>query len=247
MARCPAVAALIAAFVLVGCATLRPSVPREPSSAIAQSDGTTLGRVFGAQAAANPGRSGFQVISGAETAFALRGALADTAERSLDLQYYSVGDDLTSSLLLQRIVAAADRGVRVRILLDDVYAVTRAFAQRASAAHPGIQVRLFNPFFFGGGWSVARLVEFAFDGERLNRRMHNKLWVTDNAAAIVGSRNLGDEYFGAFEGANFNDVDLLAVGPVVQELSVAFDAYWNSASAVPLEAVMEPFDDAAQA
>jgi putative cardiolipin synthase len=103
-------------------------------------------------------------------------------------------------------------------------------------------VRLFNPFFFGGTWSVSRLAEFMFDGERLNRRMHNKLWVTDNVAAMVGSRNLGDEYFGVHEGANFNDVDLLAVGPIVQELSRAFDTYWNSAAAVPLEGVVVTTD-----
>ena len=209
---------------------------------MAQGDHTALGRVLGAQAVAHPGQSGFQVMAAAHAAFALRAALAEAAERTLDLQYYSVGDDATSNLLLQRILAAAERGVRVRILLDDVYAATRAFAQRAAAAHPRIEVRLFNPFFFGGSFGVARVVEFALDEQRLNRRMHNKLWITDNAAAIVGSRNLGDEYFGAFEGANFNDVDLLAAGPVVNDLSTAFDTYWNSAAAIPLQALMEPLD-----
>jgi putative cardiolipin synthase len=128
-------------------------------------------------------------------------------------------------------------------LLDDIHAPTRLFARRASAAHPGIQVRLFNPFSFGTS-SLARLVEFIFDGERLNRRMHNKLWVTDNAAAVVGSRNLGDEYFDARESANFSDVDLLAAGPIVKELSRAFDAYWNSTAAVPMEAFAEAPDAA---
>ncbi|MCW5659994.1 MAG: phospholipase D family protein [Burkholderiaceae bacterium] len=231
-------ATLGVALLLAGCAVLRPAVPRVPSSAIAPGDHTTLGRVFGAQAVEHTGHSGFQVVTSAQAAFASRAALADTAERTLDLQYYSAGDDLTSNLLLQRVVLAAERGVRVRVLLDDVHATTRAFARRAAAAHPGIQVRLFNPFFFGGTWSVSRLVEFMFDGDRLNRRMHNKLWVTDNAVAMVGSRNLGDEYFGVHESANFNDVDLLAVGPIVQELSRAFDTYWNSAAAVPLEAVV---------
>jgi putative cardiolipin synthase len=221
---------------------LRAPVPRVVSNAITQSDQTTLGRTFHAQAADHPGQSGFQVLSGGQAAFTLRAALVDAAERTLDLQYYSVGDDLTSHLLLHRIALAADRGVRVRILLDDAYPTTRVFAQRATAIHPSVQVRLFNPFFFGGTWNLARLVEFAFDDQRLNRRMHNKLWVADNAAAVVGSRNLGDEYFGAYEGANFNDVDLFAVGPVVRELSTAFDAYWNSASAVPLGEVVQPLD-----
>lgn len=236
------IAAGLIVLLLGGCAALQPTVPRIPSSAIAQSDQTTLGRVYGTQAARHPGRSGFQIVSGAHAAFALRTALADAAERTLDLQYYSVGDDLTSTLLLQRIVAAAERGVRVRILLDDIYPTTRGFAQRAAAAHPAIQVRLFHPFIYGGTWSVSRLVEFLFDGQRLNRRMHNKLWVSDNAAAITGSRNLGDEYFGVNEGANFNDVDLLAVGPIVQELSSAFDVYWNSVAAVPVDAVVDPPD-----
>jgi putative cardiolipin synthase len=238
MSRTSVAALLLVLSLASGCVSLRPPVSRVPSQAIAQSDQSTLGRAFEAQAREHPGQSGFQVVTSAQSAFASRVTLADTAERTLDLQYYSAGDDLTSNLLLLRVVAAADRGVRVRILLDDVHPTTRAFARRAAAAHTEIQVRLFNPFFFGGTWSVSRLFEFMFDGERLNRRMHNKLWVTDNAAAMVGSRNLGDEYFGVHEGANFNDVDLLAVGPIVQELSRAFDTYWNSAAAVPLEAVV---------
>ena len=210
----------------------------------ADGDQTTVGRVFAAQAAQHPGLSGFRVMAAGRTAFVARAALAEVAERSLDLQYYSVGDDLTTDLLLSSIVAAVDRGVRVRILLDDLYPTTRHFARRAVAAHPAIQVRLFNPFFFGGTSRLARLGEFVFDGERLNRRMHNKLWVTDNAAAVVGSRNLGDEYFDASSSANFSDVDLLAAGPVVQELSQAFDAYWNSAAAVPAETFAEAPDAA---
>jgi len=237
--RACVVTLLLVLWLASGCASMRPPVSRVPSQAIAQGDHTTLGRVLGAQSGEHPGLSGIQVVTSAQTAFALRAALADAADRTLDLQYYGAGDDLTSNLLLLRVVAAADRGVRVRVLLDDIHPATRTFARRAAAANPGIQVRLFNPFFFGGTWSVSRLVEFMFDAERLNRRMHNKLWVTDNAAAMAGSRNLGDEYFGVHETANFNDVDLLAVGPIVQELSRAFDTYWNSAAAVPLEGIGE--------
>ena len=233
-------AVMLALLLMVGgCASLRPDFPRVPSHAIADGEHTSLGRVFAAQASQHPGLSGFQVMATGQSAFAMRAALADTAERTLDLQYYSVGEDLTTDLLLLRIVAAAERGVRIRILLDDIHAPTRMFAWRAMAAHPGIQARLFNPFYFGATLSLARLGEFAFDGERLNRRMHNKLWITDNAAAIVGSRNLGDEYFDANEAGNFSDVDLLAAGPIVNELSHAFDAYWNSAAAVPAQAVVE--------
>ena len=232
-------AMLVVLLMVGGCASLRPDFPRVPSRAIADGELTSLGRVMAVQASQHPGLSGFQVMATGQSAFLTRAALADAAERTLDLQYYSVGEDLTTDLLLLRIVAAAERGVRVRILLDDIHAPTRMFAWRAMAAHPGIQARLFNPFYFGATMSLARLGEFAFDGERLNRRMHNKLWITDNAAAIVGSRNLGDEYFDANESGNFSDVDLLAAGPIVTELSQAFDTYWNSAAAVPAQAVVE--------
>lgn len=228
--------------MLSGCATVRQDVPRVPSHAISDGDRTTAGRVFAAQANGHPGLSGFRVMAAGRTAFVARAALADLAERSLDLQYYSVGEDLTTDLLLLSVLDAADRGVRVRILLDDLYPATRHFARRAAAAHPGIEVRLFNPFRFGGTSRPARLGELVFDGGRLNRRMHNKVWVTDNAAAVVGSRNLGDEYFDASGSANFSDIDLLAVGPVVRELSQAFDAYWNSAAAVPAETFAEATD-----
>ena len=240
-------AAMFALLLMAsGCSTLRANVPRVPSHAISTGEPTTLGSVFKGQAAEHPGLSGFQVVATGHLAFAARAALADAAERTLDLQYYSVGEDLTTDLLLLRIVAAAERGVRVRILLDDIHAPTRLFARRAMAAHPGIQVRLFNPFYFGDTSDLARLGEFIVDGDRLNRRMHNKLWVADNAVAIAGSRNLGDEYFGAHEFVNFHDVDLLAAGPIVNDLSSAFDEYWNSAAAVAFEALAE-LPDAAEA
>ena len=238
--------AIAAAFVFAlsafGCASLRPDVPRVPSHAIADAEHTLLGRVFAVQAAAHPGLSGFQVMASGHLAFAARVALADGAERTLDLQYYSADADLSTDLLLLRLFAAAQRGVRVRILLDDIYPPSRLFAQRAAALHASIQVRLFNPFFFGGTTSLGRLAEYAFDGERLNRRMHNKLWVADNAAAIVGSRNLGDEYFDVHPTANFADVDLLAAGPIVNQLSQAFDTYWNSAAAVAVQAIVPAAD-----
>jgi len=226
------------------CASLREEVSRVPSHAIVDGDRTTLGQVFAAQAAQHPGLSGFQVIAGGHSAFVARAALADAADRTLDLQYYSVGEDLTTHLLLSRLVAAAERGVRVRILLDDIHPSARVFARRATAAHPGIEVRLFNPFNFAGESSLVRIGEFFADSERLNRRMHNKLWVTDNVVAIVGSRNLADEYFDANEAGNFSDVDLLTVGPVVSDLSRAFDAYWNSPAATPFEVFAEGTDAA---
>ena len=235
---------LLLLLVMSGCASVRLDVPRVASHAIDDGARTPLGRAFAEQAAQHPDLSGFQVMATGHAAFVARTALADAAERTLDLQYYSVSDDLTSDLLLLRIVAAAERGVRVRILLDDINSLTRHFARRAITAHPEIQVRLFNPFLWGGTSSLGRLGEFVFDGDRLNRRMHNKLWVADNAAAVTGSRNLGDEYFGTHAVTNFSDVDLLAAGPIVTELSRSFDAYWNSAAAVPVEAFAERPDAA---
>lgn len=228
--------ALVLLQTLSACVTLRQDVPRVASQAITDGDRTLLGRAFALQAARHPGRSGFRVMAAGRDAFVARAALADAAERTLDLQYYSVAGDLTTDLLLAHIVAAADRGVRVRILLDDIHASARAFSRRAIAAHAGIQVRLFNPFAWAGTSSLGRLGELVFAGERLNRRMHNKLWVADNAAAVFGSRNLGDEYFEANAGGNFLDVDLLAAGPIITELSGAFDTYWNSPAAVAIEA-----------
>ena len=235
MTRVAASLAVLTALMLgSGCASPRNDWPAAPSPAIADGGPTSLGRLFEAEAALQPGSSGFHLIVTGREAFATRVALADLAERTLDLQYYSAADDLSARLILQRVADAARRGVRVRVLLDDIQPSSRRFAQRAAAAHPAVEVRLFNPFYWSGAWDPARLAELAFHGPQLNRRMHNKLWITDNAAAIVGSRNLGDAYFDALDAGNFSDVDLLAAGPIVRELSQAFDAYWNSATAVPI-------------
>ena len=234
---------LVLLFAVDGCASWRPDVQSVPSHALEGAEHSSLGRAFAVQSNLHPGRSGFQVMASGTSALAMRAAMIAVAERTIDLQYYSAGNDLTTDLLLQHLVAAAERGVRIRLLLDDIEPSTRRFAQRAAAAHAGIQVRLFNPFHFGGTSGLARLAEFAFDSERLNRRMHNKLWITDNAVAIVGSRNLADAYFDANGSGNFHDVDLLSIGPIVDDMSRAFDAYWNSDQAVPIEA----FSDAAAA
>ena len=246
----PAASALSALLVftlllVAGCSTPRIEAPPAASHALADVQSTVLGLALGTEAGRHPGQSGFGLIVSGRDAFATRAVLADLAERTLDLQYYIAADDMTTDLLLLRIEAAAQRGVRVRILLDDIYPPTRRIAQRASALHPSIQVRLYNPFFWSDSWDPVRVGELIVDAERLNRRMHNKLWITDNAAAIVGSRNLGDAYFDGLDSGNFSDVDLLATGPIVAELSQAFDVYWNSASAVPIENLAET-PDAAQ-
>lgn len=155
--------------------------------------------------------------------------LARTAERSLDVQYYIWHADTSGALLAHELWQAAERGVRVRLLLDDNNTRGMEEAIAALDAHPNIEVRLFNPYANRG----FRLAELATDFARLNRRMHNKSFIADNQAAIVGGRNVGDEYFGADSPVAFADLDVIAIGEVVPEVSAAFDAYWNSKPAYP--------------
>jgi len=172
----------------------------------------------------------------AREAFAARALLAEAAERSLDVQYYIWRNDLTGTLLFDCLREAADRGVRVRLLLDDNNTSRLDATLAALDSHPNIEVRLFNPFVL----RKARALGYATDFSRLNRRMHNKSFTADNQATIVGGRNVGDEYFGATHGVLFADLDVLALGPVVSEVSAAFDRYWASASSYPVERLLPP-------
>ena len=174
-------------------------------------------------------------MSHAREAFIVRLALADLAERSLDMQYYVWDGDATGRIIVDRVMKAADRGVRVRLLVDDPYYKASDPVKAALDAHPNVEIRLFNPAT-NRRWSR---LDFIVDFRRFNRRMHNKLMVADNAAAIVGGRNIGDEYYGVNTIANFRDLDVLAVGPVVRDLSGVFDRYWNSASTVPIATIVE--------
>ena len=217
---------------------IRRDVPVVASTAWDRPAETALGRAYARELNAHPGQSGFYVLDDGREAFLARAALAETAERTLDLQYYHVGEDATADILLLRLIRAAQRGVRVRLLLDDLYAARRRFDIATLASHPRIEVRLFNPFATRGTMGLGRLLEFFGNPARLNRRMHNKAWIADNAVAISGGRNLGDHYFDAQPDRNFADLDLLMAGPVVRELSRGFDDYWNSESAVPAEAFL---------
>ena len=201
--------------------------PGTPAAAFAEPETTTLGRGVAPALAEHPGRSGLHLLPDALDAFAARMLLVRAAERSLDLQYYIWHGDRTGTLLLEAIHQAATRGVRVRLLLDDngIAGLDRVLA--ALDEHPNIEVRLFNPFRIRYPKSIGYLADFA----RLNRRMHNKSFVADGAAAIIGGRNIGDEYFGAGDGRLFADLDVLAVGPVVREVSAGFDLYWRAAAA----------------
>jgi putative cardiolipin synthase len=223
-------------LALGGCASLPRGADRPHSAALADTGGTRLGRALAPLARANAGKTGIHALDNARDAFAARVLLARAAERSLDVQYYIWHADTSGGLLAYELWQAAERGVRVRLLLDDNNTRGMDEAIAALDAHPNIEVRLFNPYANRG----FRLGELASDFARVNRRMHNKSLTADNQATIVGGRNVGDEYFGAASAVAFADLDVLAVGAVVPEVSAAFDAYWNSESAYPAASLIAP-------
>ncbi|MEW6705377.1 MAG: phospholipase D family protein [Pseudomonadota bacterium] len=222
---------------LSACATLPPPPPRQASHALPEPASTTLGRRVAA-AQPKPGWSGFRVVTAGTDALAVLMLLADQAEHTLDLQYYLVHNEPSTRALLQHVRAAADRGVRVRLLVDDMHTAGNDNALRRLTEHPRIEVRLYNPLPGGRFSTITKVLSSLTDMPRINRRMHNKMFVADNALAFTGGRNLGDAYFLQSEKANFVDLDLLVAGPAVQALSRSFDRYWNSALAYPVSALV---------
>jgi putative cardiolipin synthase len=239
-------AAVGAALWLVACAGPRSDVARSVTSAWEHPEQTPLGQAYAPRLAARSGSSGAFALTSGMDALAVRAGLADAAQHTLDLQYYILHGDTTSQILLARVLRAAERGVRVRVLVDDLDAVGKDEELATLAAFSNVEVRLFNPFESRGAFGLLHLLELALDPRRLNRRMHNKLWIADNALAVVGGRNLGDEYFDASGEVNFADLDLLAAGPLVPEVSRSFDAYWTSDWAVPIWAFVGKRPGAAQ-
>jgi len=196
--------------------------------------GTRLAAACEPRASAHPGMSGVVPITDGRDAFAARALLADAAERTLDVQYYIWHNDRSGTLLLDALRRAADRGVYVRLLLDDNNTTGFDDILAALDTHPRIEVRLFNSFRH----RRARWVDYLTDFARLNRRMHNKSFTADGQATIVGGRNVGDEYFGAGHDVLFVDLDVLAIGPVVNDVSRDFERYWTSESAHPVSRVL---------
>lgn len=235
--------ACLAALLLAGCQTLDPDWRREASTVIQDGGRTAIHELFpGVTWAA--GDSGFRLLPDGVGAFVARVWLARSAGRTLDLQYYMINADDTGRLLTGEVLAAADRGVRVRVLLDDIYASPADHAIAVLDSHPRIEVRLFNPWTRRRG-PLARAFNFLLDPRRLNHRMHNKLYVADNHAVIIGGRNIGDEYFDLETRMNFRDLDVLAAGPVAAQASASFDEYWNSEWAVPAAGLMDHVPTAA--
>ena len=167
-------------------------------------------------------------------AFALRAVGARAATRTLDLQYYTWHEDVTGRLLAREVLRAADRGVRVRLLLDDLYVRRTERALATLAQHPCIEVRLYNPFQLRSWGAAGNLAEFLFAGYRLNHRMHNKTWIVDGWLAIGGGRNIGDEYFDAAQQFNFRDLDVAVTGEPARQTGALFDLYWNSPRVRPV-------------
>lgn len=219
-----------------------PRIPEHPGSAPSQAlpaeaaRETRLGRTLAGQTSEHPGESGIHPLFDPLDAFAARYLLTQAAERTLDVQYYIWGNDLTGTLMLHALLEAADRGVRVRLLLDDNGVEGLDDQLVALAGHERIEIRLFNPVALR--WP--RWINYLVDFRRINRRMHNKSFTADNRATIVGGRNIADEYFAASTGLLFADMDVLAVGEVVGEVSDDFDRYWNSESAWPVERLIGP-------
>jgi putative cardiolipin synthase len=237
---------LLAAAVLVisGCAGLPRHVEKTRSVAFQEPGATTLGRIVVSDEVGK-NLSGIRLLSSGDEAFASLIALADHAERTLDIQYYIIHEDESSRTLLHHVRLAADRGVRVRVLVDDLNTVGEDRRFMHLSSHANVEVRVFNPFTAARLWTWTRFIASASNIRRINHRMHNKLFVADNALAITGGRNIGDAYFTLDPYSNFVDLDVVAAGPIVPALSASFDAFWNSKYAIPIGSVasaMSPED-----
>jgi cardiolipin synthase C len=226
--------ALLLVLFLGACAQLPARTELPIESAVPFVEETEIDRMFVAVEAAHPGQSGFRLLKDGPEAFVVRQQSARRAARSIDVQTYIWHGDTTGMYLARELLAAAERGVRVRLLVDDMDARARNAGFAALDAHPNISVRMFNPFASREG-TLRFMLEGLSSFRRINHRMHNKSWIADNRVAVVGGRNLGDEYFGASEDVNFVDLDFAMIGPIVRDASASFDRYWNSRAAYPMQ------------
>lgn len=222
-------------FLLNGCATLPEDFDRPPSYAFTDTDNTHLGTARRDEMKAYPGQSGFLLLGDGLNAFVARAVLANQAERSIDVQYYLYHSDLVGKLFTDLLLKAADRGVRVRLLVDDMALAGKDTAAFVLDSHPNMEVRLFNPF----SRKASRTSQFVTRLGSVTRRMHNKSFTVDNQASILGGRNIGNEYFQADPDLDFADLDVLVIGPVVKKVSSSFDKYWNSELAYPVSVLID--------
>jgi len=233
---------LITVFAfLCGCATVDFDYPKPASNALTDTGDTYLGKELAGLADQHPGESGFYPMSDGIDALAARLLLAARAEQTLDAQYYLIKSDITGKAFIHALLRAADRGVRVRLLLDDIFTGGYDAGMAGLDSHLNFEIRIFNPF----ARRSARFMDGVTSFSRINRRMHNKSFTVDNQVTIIGGRNIADEYFGAREDAKFGDLDVMGIGPIVNDVSNMFDSYWNHERAAPIEAFADMPDDPA--
>ena len=232
----------VALAILASCTTAPTDYPKAPSFALEDTRTTELGRRVSELTRTHAAdESGFYVLTEGVDALAARLILADRAERSIDAQYYLIKSDIVGSAFIGALLRAADRGVRVRLLLDDIFTSGYDAGMAGLVTHPNFAIRIFNPF----ARRSARFMDGITSFSRINRRMHNKSFTVDNQITLIGGRNIADEYFGARVDAKFSDLDVLAIGPIVQDVSAMFDNYWNHERAAPVAAFAKMPDDPA--
>lgn len=223
--------------MLAGCQSLPSNVDRSPSQAWLTPSATPLGKLTTERHARDKARqpNGFALLPRADDAYTARMALIESAQHTLDLQYYAVNLDASSASLLEALRKAAERGVRVRLLIDDFNTAGRNAQVLRLAFVPNIELRLFNPLAGSRNSVATRVLGGLPRFKRMQQRMHNKLFLADNAVGITGGRNLGDAYFGLGDNSNFADLDVLAFGPIVKTMGASFDQFWNNELAYPVE------------
>ena len=239
-------------YILVGCATIddgmiqSSTTDKTASWSFNAPATTTLGKMAASIAADHAGESGFLLLDRGRDALSWRLILADAAEKSIDIQYFLWRNDAAGKVMMQRMLAAAARGVRIRILLDDSMTPADPGYLALLGAAPNIEVRLYKPFG-PKHKSVLRWVDYAADMKVIDRRMHNKIFLVDGSVEIIGGRNIGSEYFEYPGKFVFRSRDLLALGPIVETSGAAFDLYWNSDWTVPIEQVVTHVPNADEA
>ena len=230
---------LLSAAVFTGCATVSFTEPKSYSETITDTANTRLGEGVSEWVDTHGGLSGFYPLNQGMDALGVRLRLAEIAEKSIDLQYFLMKDDTAGAVMMNALLKAADRGVRVRFLLDDIFTTAKDRGLLLIDQHPNIEVRLFNPVSRRGFHTL----NFVGDFRQANRRMHNKSFTVDNQISVVGGRNIADEYFQLKTESVFIDFDVLALGPIAAEISESFDIYWNHSRAVPMHQVADNKED----
>jgi putative cardiolipin synthase len=229
---------LYSAVLLTACGSLPAFKQMAATTSLAPDPSSALGKIVAASTP--PGEhSGFRLMPLGVYSLDARLELARRAQHTLDVQYYVIDNDGAGRLLLRTLKEAAQRGVRVRLLVDDLYTAHTDQLLLALSATPNIEVRLFNPFCCGRDKLSSRFIASAFDLKRLNHRMHNKLFIADGVMAVAGGRNIADEYFTLNSSQNFIDMDALVVGKVLGQLANIFDDYWNSEEVYPIASIVQ--------